>query len=248
MTKRMIVLCLALGLLVVTTVVVAQPGQGGRGGGRGRFGGPIIGKITAANVAAGTIEAEMWGRATTLYPVQATRLTKFETVALADLKIGETLEVTGMPLKVQADRLRAPMPAEGQPQPGGLGGPGAGMAAAFGMVDRGARVTGVVKSLKPLVVTVASPDGQGTGTDVEVVASDATKITREVPATWNEVAAGVTFRATAEMNEQQQLVLQTLALDPEVADMLQAMAQMGGPGGGPGGPGGGGRGGRGGGN
>lgn len=247
MTRRMVTLCLVLGLLVVTTIVVAQPGQGGRGG-RNRFGGMLMGKITAANVAAGTIEVEAWGRPMTLYPVQATRLTKFEPVAIADLKVGETLEVTGLPLKIQADRLRAPLPVATEGQPGAAGGPPAAMAA-FGMADRGGRVTGTIKTVKPLVVTVASPDGQGAGTDVEVVTSDATKLTREVAATWNEVAAGVTFRATGDMNEQQQLVLQSLTLDPEIAEMLQAMPAMGGPGGGPGGAGpGGGRGGRGGGN
>lgn len=237
MAKRIAVLSLALGLMVAVTIVVAQPGQGGRGG-RFRGGMPLMGKVTAANIAGGTIDLEVFGRNITVYPVQATRLTKFETIGLADLQVGDTIEVSGTPLKVLAAQVRAPLPAA-QPaaQPGGPGGgPGGGRMMMFGG-GGGSVVSGTVKSLEPLVVSMAPLGGQGEPTDVEITTSADTKVSREVAANWDEITAGTYVRATGEMNDRQQTVLQTLTIDPDLAAVFASMPTA--PGGGPGGPGGG---------
>jgi len=246
---RWLVLAFGIGALVAGTVVSAQPG-GGFGGRQGGPGGrmprgvmPITGQIVTADIAAGTIQAKvaMWGRGVqemTLYPVAATKLSKYQFVGAETLATGDTVDVTGVTLAMRASTIRVPLPVEGTETPDGPGGPPGGMAM-MGFRGGAARasINGEVISLEPLTVAVDLGEEGAAPLEVTVEVPGDTSIAREVTAKWGEVAPNVYFRATAEMNEQQQFVLTTLTLDESVAELMaaaEAAGAAGGPGGGPG--------------
>lgn len=231
MTRRAVLLALGLGVLVAGTLVAAQPGGGGggrQGGMRWRGAMPVMGKIVSADVATGTLEVEVYGQKMTVYVVRATKLTKFEETTLDQLAPGATVDLNGMPLKLRAASVRAPLPvaetADAAPGgPFGGGGRPGGIAAMFGG-GPGVNISGKVKSVDPFVVTVEG--AEGATTDVEVELAEGAKISREVEATWDLVVPGAAFRGQAERNDRDQTVLNSLTLDPAVADMLAAMPAM----------------------
>lgn len=207
------------------TLVAAQPrGQGfGMGQGPG-FGGPmpfVMGRVVSAEIAKGTITAEIFGQQMVLYPVRATVLTKRVEVKPSELAVGDTLEVSGLPLRLEARTVRVQAPVAQGTQPAELAGPAGGDGPAFGRRGRMpamAMATGKVTATNPLTVAVEimSPSGEATEVAVEIKVTDTTRITKPAPADWAEVVEGVTFQASGQMNEQGQYILDTLTLGEEL--------------------------------
>jgi len=218
---RFVMVLFAAGALLAGTLAVAQPGGGGRGRGGGMRGGMMMGTVTEVDVANSIIKADAFGQQVNLYPVQATVLTKRIPLDIKDLKVGDNVDASGLPVKILAGQLtadRGPQPPN-QGQPGGPGGPGP-MFRQFGG-GTNASVRGTVSALEPLTIkaTIRSQDGTESTTEVDVQLADGAAVTQLVAAEWNEVTAGATFRATAQMNENQQLVLQTLVLGEQLPPM-----------------------------
>ncbi len=247
MQVRWLVLAFGVGALVAGTVVCAQPG--GRGGRPGGPGGrmrsmPVSGQIMTADIAGGTIQAKiaMFGRGVqeiTLYPVAATKLSKYEFVGAETIAVGDAVQVVGAPLAIRAESVRMPLPVEAAAT-GEDGGPpgGPGMTMAFRGGQGRTFIAGEVTALEPLTVSVDAGEEGAAPLEVTVEVPADASIGREAAAKWGEVVPNAYFSATAEMNDQGQFVLATLTLDESVAEQMAA-AEASGAAGGPGGPGGG---------
>jgi len=218
---RLVMVLLAAGALLAGTLAVAQPGGGGRGRGGGMRGGMIMGTVTEVDVANSIIKADAFGQQVELYPVQATVLTKRIPLDIKDLKVGDRVDASGLPVKILAGQLtadRGPQPQNPAP-PGGPGGPGGGGRPFGGGTN--ASVRGTVSSLEPLTIsaTIRSQDGTENKADVDIQLEDNATITQLVQAQWEEVVVGATFRGTTQMNQDQKLVLQTLVLGEQLPNM-----------------------------
>ncbi len=170
--------------------------QGGSGGGRQGGGQPgngqalVSGAITALDAVAGTITVTASnGTATVIAITAATRLIGHQTIAAADVAVGDRLEVTGVPLtmlavKVTDNKLPAPTDAAGGGSSSDTSGgkPGEGPA-------RELRVTGVVTVAAPLTIRVAD------AFDVVLTTTPDTTFRGVLPLTFANLAVGQTVNA-----------------------------------------------------
>ena len=178
-------------------------------------GGPrMFGTVISADIAAGTIEAEVLGRRVTLYPIRATNLLTRQEMKIDELVVGDPITVTGLPTKLTADRVTAdkalqPEPVDVEPPPADVGEQSAAGRAAY------ASVSGKVASTKPLrvSVTVVGPDGHPADLQVEVSVADGAVVSKLVPGQWTEVREGVSFEFTLQDDDWQKMVLGTMVLN-----------------------------------
>lgn len=112
------------GLAVACTVVLGQPFGGGRrgpraGGGRG-FGGRVqYGEITDLNPERHYIQirSALDGSDQVVVVTEDTRILQDEAIQPADLQVGDTVVVTGVPLEVEARSIRVSPPEEEAQEP-----------------------------------------------------------------------------------------------------------------------------------
>lgn len=137
--------------------------QGGPGGPGGRFGGMMpfaMGTITGGDLSAGliVIQSQFGGNEQTIRVTANTRAVTQAAITVADLKVGDQVQVQGVPTAITAQSITAGQMPEFLPGGGGRGfgpgGAGAGMQAM-------ANATGRVTSTSPLTISL--------GNDVSVV-------------------------------------------------------------------------------
>ena len=113
------------GLALGTTALAQAPG--GPGGNAGRY---AAGAVTAVDATAGTITVTVrrTGASETLKVASGTPIATQATVAVSDLKVGDQIQVSGVPTSISAAQIVAGDVPAGFPAPigGGPGGPGAG--------------------------------------------------------------------------------------------------------------------------
>jgi len=187
-----------------------QPGRGQGFGGRGGFGGGVVGTIQQVDATKGTLQIQTTG------PQAGSRTVSFtpETVVyrqsqgtVADLKVNDTIQVSGVPTSINALQLQVgemPQPAfggfGGRGGQGGAGGgqggaqaaPGAGPGAPGGPggAQAMASATGTIVSTSPLVVQLPG------NVRVNVTADPATRVTKVVKSTAADIKVGDTVRVS----------------------------------------------------
>jgi hypothetical protein len=250
-----------------------QPGQGGgrqgRGGPGGAFGGQMpfsMGTVTGGDPATGTIiiKTQIGGTQTIKVSPDA-KFSVMSEVLVSALKLGDQVQVQGVPSKITADTISAgELPDVLAGAMGGRrnrgGGPGApgGQGVQAGAADpNGAGQNGQAQAPQP-PPAMASASGKIVSKDpltielsdsVSVVlkVSETTKITKIMPATINTIKLGDTILASGTAGQDGTFTATGIGININMGGM-GGRGMFGGFGGGPGGggPGGGGRGNRGG--
>lgn len=141
------------------------PGGGGPGGGFNRRMPFAIGKVTAVDAAASTITITSQfggGGSQTIKTQDTTTIVLQITATVSDLKVGDKIEVQGVPTGITASSLtigQSPLPTGGFGRPGGGGGPGGNGGPGGGNPGAppafSAFATGKVTSLSPLTIAVS---------------------------------------------------------------------------------------------
>lgn len=162
-------LALLVGGSILAAPTLAQGQGGGQGGGfRGRM--PfLMGNVTAVNAQAGTLTVQPQfggGDPQTVQISTQTQMMTQEAAAVADLKVGDTIQVQGVPTALTASTITiGQMPNMFGGRPGGAGGPGGGGGAQGGAARAGraggpgqaanASASGKITSLSPLTIALA---------------------------------------------------------------------------------------------
>jgi hypothetical protein len=228
-----IVGCVAALATLTGAALAQQPGRGQGFGGRGGFGGGVVGTIQQVDATKGTIQIQTTG------PQAGSRMVSFtaETAVfrqsqgtLADLKVNDTIQVSGMPTSINAMQLQlGEFPQAGFGGFGGRGGaggagggggqapgnaPGAGARGVAGGGPGGgpgmANVSGTIVSTSPLVVQLPG------NVRVNVSADPSTRVTKTVKTTAADLKVGDTIRAVGRPDDQGNVTaLQiTVGVDP----------------------------------
>lgn len=180
-------------------------GQGGPGGGFGsRF---AMGKVTGGDSAAGTVTlATQQGTTLTVKVTTDTTIDTQQTIAISDLKVGDQVQVQGIPSAITANQITAGTPPAfmggrggGRRQPGANGAqPGGQQVDANGNPIQAPSLPppitttrGRVISTKPSLVINVSED-----VDIVLKLGRDAKITRYVRVPFNNIKAGDTIIAT----------------------------------------------------
>ena len=193
------------GLTLGTTALAQVPGGGGQGGNAGRY---AAGAVTAIDTTAGTITVTVrrTGASETLKVAAGTPIATQATVAIADLKVGDQIQVSGVPTNISASQIVAgDVPTGFPPVGGGPGGPGAGP----GGGGQGGGQNG----------------GQGGGAPGQPAYATATgKVTATSPMTI-ALSSGVTLTLTPTADARiSRITTQTLA-NIKVGDQVSALGQ-----------------------
>ena len=193
------------GLTLGTTALAQAPGGGGQGGNAGRY---AAGAVTAIDTTAGTITVTVrrTGASETLKVAAGTPIATQATVAIADLKVGDQIQVSGVPTNISASQIVAgDVPTGFPPVGGGPGGPGAGP----GGGGQGGGQNG----------------GQGGGAPGQPAYATATgKVTATSPMTI-ALSSGVTLTLTPTADARiSRITTQTLA-NIKVGDQVSALGQ-----------------------
>ena len=146
---------------ILQTQVMAQGPGGGPGGGFGNRRPPFaFGTVTAVDAGAGTItlSSQFGGGTQTIQTQGATQITTQVAAKVSDLKVGDQIQVQGVPTGITASSLtigQSPFPAGGPG--GGPGGPGGGPRPGGGGTAAPAYATasGTVATLSPLTITLS---------------------------------------------------------------------------------------------
>ena len=236
-----------------------QPGQPGQGGGRRGFGGGNMqmGKITGGDAAGGTItiQSQFGGQSQVIKVTGDTEIDTQETIALKDLKIGDEVQVNGVPTGITVGSLTAGNPpafmgGNRNRRGGAAGQPGQTGAAQQPQVDQNgnplppppppanAMAQGRVVSLNPVTINIAD------NIDVVLKSGKDMKVSRYAKIKYSSLKVGDTIIAMGSTGQDG-----TFTATGVGVNMQNGMGGrgMGGFGGGFGGPGGGGFGGPGGG-
>lgn len=158
------------------------PGGGGPGGGgRGGFGGRMpfaLGAITSVDTGAGTvtITSQFGGNPQVIKVGADAQVVSQMDTTVADLKVGDQVQVQGVPTGITASQLTVGTPPAGLPGAGGFGGgrfggprpgggaPGGGNAGGAASAQGFASATGTIKSLPtaadPHLLITLGPDAQ----------------------------------------------------------------------------------------
>ena len=136
-------------------------GFGGPGGGFGNRRPPFaFGTVTAVDAGAGTItlSSQFGGGTQTIQTQGATQITTQVAAKVSDLKVGDQIQVQGVPTSITATSLtigQSPFPTGGGPG-GPAGGPGSGPGGpGTAAVNSYATATGTVATLSPLTITLS---------------------------------------------------------------------------------------------
>ena len=175
-------------------------GPGGPGGGPGGHGGGpgggllITGTITAVDTTADTITVTPTGggTASVISITSNTNLIGHQTIAASAIALGDTLEVTGIPLAVQAtsivdNHLPAPTSTGTSTGTTSSSGSSSGTAPTPGTL----RIVGVVTALVPPTIEVANTFS------LALTVTTSTTFGEVLPLTFSQLAVGETVRAVA---------------------------------------------------
>jgi len=160
--------------------------------GRGRL--PFaMGTVSAVNSAAGTVTLTPTGgggEGQTVKVSDATRITGMVDSSVADLKVGDTVQVRGVPTGITAAQITAGDgadapggPAFGPADPFGSGLP-SGMGGGRGPQEASAQVTGKITHLSPLTIALAG------GVSVTLKAAPDVKVSRSRSEKIGDIKAG----------------------------------------------------------
>jgi len=229
-----------------------------------------IGTVTGGDPATNTIiiKSQLGGADQTIKVTSDTKFTVMSEVLVSALKLGDQVQVQGMPTKIEAASITAgELPTDlfggrGRRGPGGAGGPGSapvggqpGAAGANGQpqparpqMQANASATGKIISKDPLTIALSE--------EVSVVlkVSEKTKITKIMPGTIKSIKLGDTIMASGAAGADGTFAATSVGVNINMGAMMGGMMGgrgFGGPGGGgpggfgggfggPGGPGGGG--------
>ena len=173
------------GLVLGTSALAQAPG-----GGQGRF---AAGTVTAVDAAAGTITVTVrrTGQSETLKVAAGTPIATQATVMTSDLKVGDQLQVSGVPTGISAAQIVAGDLPAGFPgaRPGGPGGaaPGAGGPGGPGgpaAPPAYATATGKVTAINPLTISL------GTGISLTLTPTADAKVSRITTQTLANIKTG----------------------------------------------------------
>jgi hypothetical protein len=222
-----IVGCVAALAMVCGSALAQQPGRG-----RGGFGGGVVGTIQQVDATKGTIQIQTTG------PQAGSRMVSFtaETAVyrqsqgtLADLKVNDTIQVSGVPTSINAMQLQiGEMPPAGFGGFGGRAGGGAGGAGGGGQAPGNAQgggaragagpgggpgtanASGTIVSTSPLVVQLPG------NIRVNVSADPSTRVTKTVKTTAADLKVGDTVRAVGRPDDQGNVTATqiTVGVDP----------------------------------
>lgn len=199
-----IVGCVTALATVCGSALAQQPGRG-QGFGRGGFGGGVVGTIQQIDATKGTLQIQTAGPqagSRTVAFTAETPIYRQSQGTLADLKVNDRIQVSGMPTAITATQMQiGELPA---PPAGGFGGgragggpggnaqgaPGAGPGGPGGPAPSTASATGTIVSTSPLVVELAG------NLRVTVTADPATRVMKMVKTTAADLKVGETIRAT----------------------------------------------------
>jgi Domain of unknown function (DUF5666) len=193
--------CVAALATVCGSALAQQPGRRQGFGGRGGFGGGVVGTIQQVDATKGTVQIQTAGPqagSRTVAFTAETPIFRQSQGTLADLKVNDTIQVSGMPTAITALRLQVgelPPPAVGGFGGGGQGGnargaAGAGPGRPGGPMVGTANATGTIVSTSPLVVQLPG------SVRVTVTADPSTRVTKMVKTTAADLKVGDTIRAT----------------------------------------------------
>jgi len=219
---------------------------GGRGGGRGGFGGRMpfaTGTVTAVNVGAGTVTvtSPFGGQSQTIQTQGTTTISTQTTASVSDLKVGDKVQVSGVPTGITASRVTigdSPLtpPGGGPGGPGGFGGrPGGGPGSPGGpgAAPAQAFATGTVSSLNPLTLKLSDTVSMTLKMDT------AAKVTKYATTALSAVKVGDQVVATGQSNDDGSFSATTLGVNVDMGGGGGGFGGRGGGGGfGQGGPGG----------
>ncbi len=186
-------------------------GRGGRGFGGGQAAPFAMGVITAVDANAGqvTIRSQQGGGTQTVQIASGTPLVAQTTVTVADLKVGDQVQVQGVPTGITASSLTiGEMPAgfggggPGGGGPGGFGGPGGGGPGgapgggnrAGGAAPAFASASGKVTSTEPLTISLSGD------VSLTLKLARSAKITRIAPVEMSSLKVGDRITATGQAN------------------------------------------------
>jgi hypothetical protein len=156
---------------VLAPAASAQAPQGGFGGGqrgggqRGGFQRPATGTVTSVDAAAGTITitSARGGNSQIIQTQGTTPLVSQSAASVSDLKVGDKIEVQGVPTAITASALTigdsplgGPGGGPGGPPPGGFGGPPPPGGPGGPPPPAMANATGTVTSTSPLTIALSS--------------------------------------------------------------------------------------------
>lgn len=203
--KVMLLAGLTLGIALCVRITLAQRAGSGslssgqsRGYPYGSEGGrqsPFLkGTITGGNAQTGSISVQNQnGGTTTIQCNNSTQFTTQQTVSASSLKVGDTIQVTGLPTGINASSIiDGQMPSSMQTYSGlsrGMGKTsGTGTSAGF------ATASGIIVSLNPLTISL------GGGVAITITGSANTSVSRLVPLTYNQLKVGDTISAAGQLN------------------------------------------------
>ena len=186
----------ALALLALNAAALAAPAHpdASRGAGGSGHSPALTGTITSIDTAAGTITVTpASGTASVIALTSSTEIVGHETIAASAIALGDTLEVAGIPLTLQAtsildNHLSSPTPTggtTGTTPSGGGSTPGTSAAPVSGTL----RVMGVVTALSPPVIEVDS------SFSIALSVTSSTTFAEVLPLTAAQLTAGETVRA-----------------------------------------------------
>ena len=226
-----------------------------RGGGEpGRRPPFATGTVTAVDSASGTLtlSSPFGGPPQVIQTSAATKILSQGTAALSDLKVGDQVQVQGVPTGISASSVtigQSPLPfgggrgpgGPGGRGPGGPGGPGGGGPGGFGgpggnggpQVKGQASANGTVTSVKPLTISL------GTGISVTLTLAAAAKVTRFSPVLLSSIKVGDRIVSSGRNNDNGMFAATSVGVNVDMGAMGMGRGGPGGPGG-FGGPGGGG--------
>ena len=221
-----------------------QFGGGGQPGGGGQFGGGgqpnrrppfATGTVTAIDPASGTltISSPFGGQPEVIQTEAATRIMSQDAATLSDLKVGDQIQIQGIPTGISASSVtigQSPLPnfGGGRGPGGGPGGPGNGGPGGPGgngtpPVKGQASASGIVTSVKPLTISL------GQGISVTLTLASTAKVTKFTPVLLSNIKVGDKIVSTGQSNDDGTFAATTIGVNIDMAAM--GMGGRGGPGG-----------------
>lgn len=244
-TARLVPALAAFGLATMLLTPILQPaakaqGPGGGGPGGGGFNRRppfALGTVTAVDTAADTITITPQfggGSSQTIKTENTTQIVSQSVAAVSDLKVGDQVEVQGVPTGMTASSLTIGQSPFMPGRPGGSGGPGGRPGGPGAPPPSFAVATGKVTSTSPLTVAVSD-----TVSLTLKMAANA-KVTKFTPVTLGGIKVGDRVLSMGQTGDDGTFTATTVALNVDMGSLMGGMGGRGGFGGGFGG----GRGGR----